>query len=76
MDEKLGRQLLSQNNNYNVSITSDHSDTHYGDIWQDDDHDYSSSDEEDLDTADLKKIRVIVRVRPLIQGESTLIRRT
>ena len=41
----------------------------YGQIWQDVDGDYSSDDENDPDTVDgtiLNKIRVIVRVRPLI----------
>ena len=49
----------------------------YGHIWQDVDGDYSSDDEspENADGALLNKIRVIVRVRPLIQGESTLAKR-
>lgn len=49
----------------------------YGHIWQDDDGDYSSDDEspENQDGAILNKVRVIVRVRPLIQGESQLSKR-
>ena len=40
----------------------------YGHIWQDVDADYSSDDEspETADGAVLNKVRVIVRVRPLI----------
>ena len=50
----------------------------YGHIWQDVDADYSSDDEspETADGAVLNKVRVIVRVRPLIQGESILAKRS
>ena len=41
----------------------------YGHLWRDADGDYSSEDEEDKNNADaaiLNKIRVVIRVRPLI----------
>ena len=49
----------------------------YGHLWQDSDGDYSSDDEtqETLDGTVLNKVRVVVRVRPLIQGESVLSKR-
>ena len=46
--------------------------------WQDGDGDYSTDDDEenkDEESGVLNKVRVVVRVRPLIQGESNMSRR-
>ena len=51
----------------------------YGHLWRDADGDYSSDEDEQaedaLDGTVLNKVRVVVRVRPLIQGESAMSRR-
>ena len=51
----------------------------YGHLWRDADGDYSSDEENEnedaLDGTVLNKVRVVVRVRPLIQGESVMSRR-
>ena len=47
----------------------------YAHLWRDPDGDYSS-DENDETGEILNKVRVVVRVRPLIQGESVLVKRS
>ena len=48
----------------------------FGHLWRDADGDYSSDDDEENqkeeDEKILNKVRVVVRVRPLIQGESNM----
>lgn len=52
-------------------------DVGYSQYWQDAEGDYSSDEEENKeeDSGILNKVRVVVRVRPLIQGESNMSRR-
>ena len=51
----------------------------FSQYWQDGEGDYSSDEDEDgqqeQDSSVLGKVRVIVRVRPLIQGESNIYKR-
>ena len=62
------------------SITNpeDGADIGFSQYWQDGDGDYSSDDEEgkeEQDSSQLGKVRVVVRIRPLIQGESNMSKR-
>lgn len=49
----------------------------YAHLWRDADGDYSSDEETEAESeAMLNKVRVVVRVRPLIKGESVLVKRS
>ena len=72
MQSQLGASTLNdresgQNMTQNEEMEASYHPT-YGHIWKDVDGDYSSDDdaEENQDGAQLNKVRVIVRVRPLI----------
>lgn len=45
-------------------------------LWRDADGDYSSDEDDEADPASFNQVRVVVRIRPFLQGESVMQKRS